>query len=512
MVSQPRLVILKNAAANVLRGASSAAVAVILPPLLTRQMSPEVYGAWALILQCSAHVGRLDFGIQTAVGRFVAHATERNDVEYRNRLISTAFALLLAACLVALIAAAGVAWMVPFIFPQMAPALYRQASVALLLVASSLALGLPAGVFNAVFIGQQRSEIPAFTVGGSRLVSAFLLVLAANAEASLPVMGAIIAGVNIASYAAQFALFRWLAGDMQLDLRLAGRGAAKELWSYCYSLTIWSFSMLLVTGLDLAIVGALDFAALPYYAVAASLVTFIAGLQTAVFGALLPSAAVLHARGNSVELGRLVITSSRYGIFLLLLTGLPLIVWAEPILRLWVGGTYAANGALFLRVLVVANIVRLSATPYSVALIGTGQQRLVTLSPLGEGVSNLVASLLLGHLLGAAGVAIGTLIGAMVGVLLHIVYNLPRTTTIHLSSRQFVTGAIFRPSLVAAPFLALTLIPSPDSPAAYLRVLPVSAALGASLAILWATGFEESERAWLRAAILGHHKSIRNCQ
>ena len=108
MVSSAKLLILKNAIANVLRGASSAAVAVILPPLLTRQMTPEVYGAWALILQCSAHVGRLDFGIQTAVGRFVAHASERGDMEYRNRLVSTAFVALLAACGLALAVASGI--------------------------------------------------------------------------------------------------------------------------------------------------------------------------------------------------------------------------------------------------------------------------------------------------------------------------------------------------------------------------------------------------------------------
>lgn len=506
MDRKSKLLILKNALANVLRGASSAAVAVVLPPLLTRQMTPEVYGAWALILQCSAHVGRLDFGLQTAVGRFVAHATERKDIAYRDRLISTAFVVLLAACLFALAVTVGISWLVPYIFPQMAPALYRQASVALLLVASSLALGLPAGVFNGVFIGQQRNEIPALTIGGSRLISAVLLVLAARNGTSLPVMGAIIAGVNLVSYATQYVLFRALAGDMRLSLHLANRVTAKELWSYCYSLTIWSFSMLLVTGLDLTVVGVFDYAAVPYYAVAASLVTFIAGLQIAVFGALLPSTAVLHARGNSAELGRLVITSSRYGLFLLLLTGLPLIVWAEPILRLWVDSTYAANGAWFLRVLVAANIVRLSVTPYSVALIGTGQQKLVTISPLGEGLSNLAASLICGHFLGGSGVAIGTLIGALVGVFLHIAYNLPRTTTLQISARQFVTDALFRPSLASLPLLALMLRPSSDRLSAPWGVTSAIAAFCASLAILWATGFEEHERAWLKAAVLGHPK------
>jgi len=501
MVSSSKLLLLKNAIANVLRGASSAAVAVILPPLLTRQMTPEVYGAWALILQCSAHVGRLDFGIQTAVGRFVAHASERGDLEYRNRLVSTAFVALLAACGLALAVAAGIAYLVPFLFPQMTPALYRHASIALILVASSLALGLPSGVFNGVFIGQQRSEIPACTIGGSRLVSAALLVLAANAGASLPTLGAIIAGVNVASYAVQYALFRWLAGDVQLSVRFADRRAARELGSYCYSLTIWSFSMLLVTGLDLTIVGAFDFAALPYYAVAASLVTFIAGLQTAVFGALLPSTAVLHARGNSLELGRLVITSSRYGLFLLLLTGLPLMVWAEPILRLWVGSAYAANGAWFLRVLVAANIVRLSATPYSVALIGTGQQKLVTISPLGEGVTNLLASLAGAWMFGGIGVAAGTMFGALVGVTLNLTYNMRRTTEISFCVRDYLRESLARPMACAVPFLFLAAMPDLHSYPLVWRMAPALLAVAGALYLAWSLGFEKQERAWLKATL-----------
>lgn len=503
MNNRAKLLVLKNAVANVLRGASSAAVAVALPPLLTRQMTPEIYGAWALILQCSAHVGRLDFGIQTAVGRFVAHATERQDFTYRDRLISTAFALLLAACILALAAAVAVSWLVPFLFPKMAPELCRQTSIALLLVASSLALGLPAGVFNGVFIGQQRNEIPALTVGLSRLVSAVLLVLAANAGASLPVMGAILAGVNLASYAAQHLLFRWLAGGMRISLNLSDRGAAKDLWSYCYSLTIWSFSMLLVTGLDLSVVGVFDFGALPYYAVAASLVTFIAGLQTAVFGALLTPTAVLHARGNSAELGRLVVTSTRYGCILLLLTGLPLMAWAEPILRLWVGNSYATNGAWFLRILVLANIVRLSGTPYAVALIGTGQQKLVTISPLGEGLTNLLASVAGAWLFGGIGVAGGTMVGAIVGVLLNLTYNMRRTTEISFSAGDYLRGAILRPLLCASPFAFLIVVPGLSLDTLGWNAMPAAVAVTATLCLAWMLGFERHERAWLRALILG---------
>jgi O-antigen/teichoic acid export membrane protein len=98
MDKKEKLVVVKNAFANVIRGGATALVAIALPPFLTRLMSPGAFSAWALILQLSAFVGYLDFGIQTAVGRFVAQSNERGDAEHRDRIVSTSLAVLSATC------------------------------------------------------------------------------------------------------------------------------------------------------------------------------------------------------------------------------------------------------------------------------------------------------------------------------------------------------------------------------------------------------------------------------
>src|SRR5437763_11492664 len=66
----------KNASANLVRLAGTGVVALLLPPFLVREMSKGAYGAWALLLQLTLYVSYFDFGIQTAVARFVAHADE----------------------------------------------------------------------------------------------------------------------------------------------------------------------------------------------------------------------------------------------------------------------------------------------------------------------------------------------------------------------------------------------------------------------------------------------------
>jgi O-antigen/teichoic acid export membrane protein len=493
--------ILKNAGANVARGGVAALVALVLPPLLTRTMSPAAYGAWALVLQLSAYIVYLDFGIQTAVGRFVAYGNERSDRGYCDRMVSTAMAALAVAGLLGLMVAAGAALLLPRLFHQMPSSLFGQARAAILLVAGSLAIGLPFAALNGVFVGLHRYDIPALTVGGSRALSAVFLVLVVRHGGSLLEMGWAVATVNLIAYALQYTFYRKLDAGIRLRLSSVARDALRELFDYCFSLSIWSFAGLLVAGLDLILVGFFQYQEVAYYAVAATLVLFLSGLQSAIFNALLSPAAALHARGSSGALGRMLVTSTRYGTFLLLLTGIPLLLWAPVILRVWVGPVYAAHAALYLRILVIANMIRLSATPYSVLLMGTAQQKLALGSPVYEGLTNLVVSLLGGYWFGAIGVAVGTLVGAVVGVLVHFVRNLQRTTEIRISTREFLRDGLMGPVVCVVPLLACAAWLAAAAKSFVSVVVLLSACLVMGL-LAWRCGVLESEREWLKSRML----------
>ncbi|MGH9733894.1 MAG: polysaccharide biosynthesis C-terminal domain-containing protein [Candidatus Acidiferrales bacterium] len=496
-------VVAKNAAANVVRGCATAAVALALPAFLTRLMSIDSYGVWSLVLQMSAFVSYLDFGIQTAIGRFVAHAAERKDTEQRDRILSTALAALGISGAMGIVAAGGLAVVMPSIFHSIPHELLAQARVALLLVAGSMAVGLPFSVFNGIFVGLQRYEIPAAVIGVSRLFSAAVLILVAREHGGLLQMAVAVAVVNFGAYGTQYLLYRWLAPRARFSSELVSRRSGHELFDYCFSLSIWSLGMLLVSGFDITLVGYFDFGKIAYYSVAATLILFLGGLQNAIFSTLIPSTAVVQARGDAKQLGQIVVTATRYGMFLLLLTGLPLIFAARPILNLWVGQQYAVGGALILEVLTIANVIRLCGLPYSAALIGTGQQRLATVTPILEGVCNFLVSIAAGYLFGAIGVALGTLVGAIVGILGHIFYNLPRTREIRLKVLDFLKEGLLRPTICALPIIAVATalwLAGVSSP----MVARPAVVLGATATavLLWRYGLLPSERDKLRLSRL----------
>jgi O-antigen/teichoic acid export membrane protein len=446
----------KNAIVNVGRGGAAAIFAVLLPPVLVRHMTPASYAVWVLVLQTAAYVSYLNFGLQTAIGRYVAYAVEKKDHAQRDSVFSTAFAGLCAAALVSLVCLVVAIIAAPALFPSVPEYLMPQMRLALLIVGIAMAAELPASAWTGVFIGMERYEIPALTVGGARFVSACGVVAAALAGRSLVFMAVIIASANILSYFGQYLSLRRFAPDVHFNASLVLLSTARELYGYCFGLTILSFSMLLVTGFDLLFVGHFQFAAVTPYSVAASMISVISGLLYAVVGVIMPHAAVLHARRKAEEMGSLVISSTRFSVVLLIMTGVPILISARQIVGLWIGQRYVAGGASLLEVLIVANIIRLIGAPYGLVLIASGQQRYIKVSPLAEGISNVIASVALGAVLGGLGVALGTLFGSIVGLVSHLFYSMVHTkSAITFSRKDFVTSGVLAPLLCTSPLLGL---------------------------------------------------------
>jgi len=497
MLTKPTLsrTVFKNASANLLRLAGSGIVALLLPSFLVRMLPNDTYSAWALLLQLTLYVGLLDFGIQTAVARFVAHADELHNPEERDGSVSTAAALLVAAAVMGFCLVALLAWQLPRIFTSMPAYLDRGARIALLLMGGSFALGLPFSVIHATFIGLQRNEIPAAVVIANRFAMAALTAGVVFRHWGLAWMGGAVALANVASYGGAYFAWRLWAPQVRIRISLISKACARKIAGYSLAMTAWFAGTLMVSGLDLAVVAKFDYGATAYYAVAATLTGFVTQTQGAIFASLLPASAVLSARGDAQKLGAVLITSTRYGIIMLLGMALPLMIAGKFILRIWVGPDYASHGNGILQMLVIANFVRLSALPYATLLLGTNQQRKVIMSPLAEGIANLCASVMGAYFLGAIGVAIGTLIGSFVGLGFHLFHNMPRTSEIAFSRSEFVRRGLFRPLACALPFgvmFFLRVNALGNSWTASLLLLSV--AISGTGLLFWKYGLIESDR------------------
>jgi O-antigen/teichoic acid export membrane protein len=288
--------------------------------------------------------------------------------------------------------------------------------------------------------------------GGSQALSTVAIIIAVFYNSSLVVMGACVAAITLAAGLVQIAAWRRYLAHIRITLSGVTRRMTRTIFNYCAAMSVWSFAMLLISGLDTVIVGHFDFKQTGFYAVAASLTNFVILTAGAVFNPLLPATSELAALGDRAAVASLTLRSTRFCAVLLVLTSLPLLLYGGPILSLWVGADYARNSILFLEILTIANMIRQCMLPYAIIVAGNGLQRDVLFAPLMEGAVNLAVSIGLAYRFGAVGVAIGTLIGAIVGASLLTAQSMHKTRrAIPVSRADFLFLGLARPLVCSVP-------------------------------------------------------------
>lgn len=447
--------LISNAIWNVVNGSSSALVAVAVPPFLVRLLTPEAYGAWAVALQIATYVGLFGFGLQVAVGRYVAYCEAQGDREQRDGIVSTAFWFLLAVAVLAWVAIVGAAVMIDRIVPSISPALVGQTQWALVLVGLSLAVNLPASVFAAVFIGLQRSDVAAKIQGGGRIVLALGLIVAGYSR-DLGVLGALYVVVSLGTVLLLWRAWKTRTPEPKLAVNLVSAQHGRELASFCFSLTIWNLAMLLIGGLDVLIVGRFDYHATPFFALAVTLVTLIVGTIGSFANALVPVAA--GSAHDPSALRSLLLRGSRMTLAISIVATAPLLVGGKGILTVWVGHAYAIETVGILQLLAVAAFIRNGLLAYVMLAIGTGLQRKMTVTPLIEGGLSIVLSLLFVQRYGALGVAAAKIVSGLTGVGLILIQNALRDVLGGMGRREILLRCVVKPLAAVVPITAVGLL------------------------------------------------------
>lgn len=463
----------KNALANVVRGGASAIVAVALPHFLTHDLSIDRFAAWVLMLQIAAYSNYLDFGVQTAVARYVAQAMERRNEQQRDEVISTAFGLLLLAAALALLISLLIVWQLPHLFHSAPLQLIGELRGGILVLSVSAAALLPLSTFSGILIGLHRNEYPALAIGSTRLAGAAAVLIVVRFTPSLVALALCIAFFNLLGGVLQYRFSRRLLPNMRMGLDRVTRRMTRELVSYCTGLTAFSFGMLLVTGLDLTIVGYFSFGDTGYYAIASTIIAMIVGFSGSIYAAFMAPLAVLQERREHARIRSLVLTGTRLGSYASLVLVLLMVLWGKPLLTLWVGPQYASKALPLLEILLWAQTIRLTASAYSVALIATAQQNYGIAGALTEGFTNLIASVIGARLIGPAGVAWGTFAGAICGVLWLVLYVMRRVQEIPIDWIAFTREAMLRPVFCLLPCLLYVYVYGLSNPHSYSSIKDV---------------------------------------
>jgi O-antigen/teichoic acid export membrane protein len=350
-----RLVLL-NTASAVLTRAINVSLIVWLHQYLLRRISPEEYQLLPLLMSIIVLLPLMTAFLTAGLGRFMLTAYAQGDDRQVTQIVSTMFPLLLAAGGVLLAGGLALAWNIDKVL-VVAPEQLWDARLMTALLILSTALAPPCTAFSVGFYIQQRFVLyNALAVGGELLRVALLSALLFGVSTS--VLWVVVA--NVTTELVLMVVTLVLSVRMIPALRFRRREIrwerARELlsfggWSFLGNLAYRmreTFLLLLLnrlaTPLDVTVfnVGYLGRRQINTW-------TEVLG------GPLYPVVTGMHALGAAERVRNIYLRGGRLALWVTLLVGLPAALYAEAIIRLYVGATY--REAALVMILTLAGLV-----------------------------------------------------------------------------------------------------------------------------------------------------------
>ncbi|XHS80306.1 lipopolysaccharide biosynthesis protein [Burkholderiaceae bacterium UC74_6] len=434
-------------------GGSAAAFNLVLPAIVSSHLPPVEFAAWSLALQIVAYINLLSLGLQTATARAIAQAEGNDNPDTMQHIVRAANCIATWACLAASIAAAALAFCYPLLFPSIPQHLLGSFEFVVLMIGLSTASQLLAIVPMGVFQGLHRNIIYVSVQVVVRLLVVGSVWAGTRANMGLVGLAALLAAGSallwpLMRYVMRTVL-RWSVANRRMPV---DRKQQRELLDYCASLSVWSIATLLVNSVGVVMVGHVAFEQAGVYSLAMSVATVLAGLLGALFSPLVTTAAALHAnteRRN--ELPRLLMKATLYCAIVLNCLFTLCLLFVHSGIVAWVGPRYVEPLSPLLLILVGAHALRNLASPYAMMLLATGLHRRALATAAGEGLCNLVATVVLGSLFQTTGIAAGTLVGAVVAILSVLLLNARRTPELTPHPMRFALVSVVLPLAVFAP-------------------------------------------------------------
>jgi O-antigen/teichoic acid export membrane protein len=440
IMSTSRLV--RNVAANYLAYALNVAIVLVLTPILLHGLGKAEFALFVLVQALYALLGWLDLGLLVGLIRFVTAARERGDDVAVREVVSTAFYGL--AGLGAL--ASALLWLLAgpvarlYDLPE---GTSRLAADALRYGSIGLALDLAAFVLTSYLQAQHEFHLPNITEMVARLLRAGLIVLL------------IWQGYGLLAIVAVFPLVAAtrLLGNLVM-CRLSRHPFFPSLGQVRFAslrgLRRFSILTFLDDNVNLAFLQAdvllgARVLALPQLALIGAvrpLPGMLPQVSRQALTVAFPMIVAAEARQQHEARGRFLTIATRNWLLLSALFCVPLLLWATPLLALWLGPEFTGAAGL-LRVLLLAALAASFVYIPSTLLYGIGRVGYCTIVTLSTTTLGVLLGILGGWRFGPTGLA-WALVAAQVATV----------TLLYLGAARYVAT---RPGKLLAAVLIPTL-------------------------------------------------------
>ncbi len=359
-------------------------VGIATMPYVIRHLGPDRFGLLSLAWMVVGYFALFDLGIGPATTKFVAELLGKGEMEKLPGLVWTALFSQTCMGLGAGVLLAAASPLLVDRLLKIPASLHPQAHLIFLIMAAALPIDFASGSLRGVLAASQRFDLLNALAVPSSALTYLLPVVALELGFGLPAIVFFLVLARIAAIAILLAMCFRLHPVLRARLSF-DRSLVRSLLGYGGWVTVSGAVGPILVYFDRFLIGALvSIAAVGFYTPPFMISSKLSILPGSLVATLFPAFSTSHGRGDHEWIRNALLRSLK---FILLTVGpaaVALIFFARPLLTLWLGARFAAEGTMVLQILAVGVLINALAYVPSNLLNGIGRPDLTAKLHLAE--------------------------------------------------------------------------------------------------------------------------------
>lgn len=424
----------------------------LITPFMIHHLGDFEFGVYTLAFSTMGYFDLLTQGIRSTLQRFVGRLGDPEDRGTLNSMFSTALAITIVLGILIIIVFMGLSRVLPSFFKL---AIAQQSLFAWLVILVGLHLGLlvPTALLGSYLCGLHRFDLyNLLSIVRQAIRTILIVIVLLRGEGVVAV-----ALCALISTIACIPLNYWMIWKVDPGVKFASNlvkvRTAGELVKFSFWTLLNNAGELLRNSTDSIVIGrVLNAALITPFTVASRFNEYFRPIITSMVSPLLPRMSRLDGQGRNDEIRQLFLQMTRLSAIASLAIGLMIILHGRSLLLLWVGSRYVSSYPILV-LLTVGAIASTAQFGTLHTLMAKGSHRAYGIWTVGEGLANLVLSVIWARQYGIIGVALGTAVPLLTVKLTLQPWYVARL--LDLSLREYFSKALARPIAFGALFIAI---------------------------------------------------------
>lgn len=402
--------VIENILSNWVNLLVTIAIAFVVSPVLVKTLGKELYGVWTLVVSVTGYFTVLDFGVNTAIVRYISSSTARSDDDRARAVYSTSMAIFGMTSSVVLVFSLIFGYFFQDLFQLYhIPRSYLYA--VFLISALDLAGGLVCSVFLGTLAGLQEFKFINGTSISINIVRSVVLVLLLKSGYTLLALASLQLAASAVRALCQYLRLRGKYVHLRFDRSAVNRDTVKLIYNYSVYSFVIAVALKLLFYTDSVVIGAMiGVSQVAFYAIPSTLLDYLEKFVWAMISVQVPMISANEATGAGGVNERLYITGTRYTLLFSMPVVISLYFYGDDFITLWMGPEFGERSLWVLRLLLIGFGFSFSQMIAHGILKGTSRHRVLAYILAFEALANLGMSVALARPYGIEGVAVGTMI------------------------------------------------------------------------------------------------------